>query len=84
MQFQADIIETQVERPSVIETTALGAAYLAGLAVRFYTKEDILKNKNVEARFLPKMKEEKRKSLLRGWKKAVKRSMEWEKEDLEG
>jgi glycerol kinase len=84
MQFQADIIETQVERPSVIETTALGAAYLAGLAVGFYTKEDILKNKNVEARFLPKMKEEKRKSLLRGWKKAVKRSMEWEKEDLEG
>jgi glycerol kinase len=83
MQFQADIIETQVERPSVIETTALGAAYLAGLAVGFYTKEDILKNKNVEARFLPKMKEEKRKSLLKGWKKAVKRSMEWEKEEIE-
>lgn len=83
MQFQADILDTQVERPAVIETTALGAAYLAGLAVGFYTKEGIIKNKNIEARYQPKMKEEKRKILLKGWKKAVKRSMEWEKEDLE-
>src|SRR5690606_951647 len=81
MQFQSDILNTQVERPAVIETTALGAAYLAGLAVGFYSKEDIVKNKNVEAQFQPKMKEEKRKTLLKGWKKAVRRSMEWEKED---
>lgn len=83
MQFQSDILDTEVERPAVIETTALGAAYLAGLAVGFYNKEDIVKGRNIEARFSPKMKEDKKKSLLKGWKKAVRRAMEWEREDAE-
>jgi len=81
MQFQADIVQTEVERPAVIETTALGAAYLAGLAVGFYSKNDILTNRKLDAIFSPKMKLDKRANLLKGWKKAIKRTMEWEKDD---
>jgi len=83
MQFQSDILHTVVERPAVIETTALGAAYLAGLAVHFFTQDDIVVNRNVEALYNPKMRDEKRSALLKGWKKAVRRVMEWEKEDAE-
>lgn len=81
MQFQADIVQTEVERPAVIETTALGAAYLAGMAVGFYSRNDILTNRKLDAIFSPKMKEDKREKLLKGWQKAVKRTMEWEKDE---
>ncbi|MCO5249115.1 MAG: glycerol kinase GlpK [Chitinophagales bacterium] len=81
MQFQSDIIQSEVLRPSVIETTALGAAYLAGFAVGFYSKEDILKGENIDTIFTPKMKIDKRNLLLKGWKKAVKRTMNWEKDN---
>ena len=78
MQFQADILEVNVERPKVIETTALGAAYLAGIAVGFYKKEQLAENEHINACFEPKMKAEKREKLLKGWKKAVERTKNWE------
>jgi len=81
MQFQSDILGTSVERPSVIETTALGAAYLAGLAVDFYKKEDISTNWQIDQVFEPDMAEEKRAKLYKGWQKAVDRCKGWEKED---
>lgn len=78
MQFQADVIDTQVKRPKCIETTALGAAYLAGLAVGFWSsKEQIQKNWQLGASFEPKMDDATRKDLLKGWKKAVKCARIW-------
>ncbi|MDR0561944.1 MAG: glycerol kinase GlpK [Spirochaetaceae bacterium] len=80
MQFQADIINTDVVRPKIIESTALGAAYLAGLGVGFYAdKEDIQKNAAVDRVFKPAIQEAKRTELLRGWKEAVKRALGWAK-----
>jgi len=80
MQFQADILDTEVHRPEVIETTALGAAYLAGLAVGYWKdKEDVSKNWAVSRKFNSQMVEEKRSELLEGWHEAVKRSMGWTK-----
>ena len=74
MQFQADILDTKVHRPACIETTALGAAYLAGLAVGYWRDlEDIKKNWALSKCFEPKMKSELRKKLLLGWKDAVSR-----------
>ncbi len=75
MQFQADILDTTVDRPSVIETTALGAAYLAGLAVGFYQKSDIVQNWQIDQRFEAQMSDERRKELYKGWQQAVKRCM---------
>ncbi|WP_409175780.1 glycerol kinase GlpK [Brevibacillus fortis] len=76
MQFQSDILNTEVERPRVNETTALGAAYLAGLAVGYWgSKEDIVNNKVVERSFSPDMAEELRQSLYAGWKQAVTATM---------
>ena len=69
-----------VERPEVIETTALGAAYLAGLAVGFWKKEQIVKNWQLDNKFKPEMAETEKEKLYKGWKKAVKRSMAWEEE----
>ena len=80
MQFQADILKTDVERPKVIETTALGAAYLAGLAVGFWTPKAISKGWQLDEAFKPKMKAAKRKALYKGWQKAVTRTMDWEKD----
>ncbi len=80
MQFQSDILGATVERPEVIETTALGAAYLAGLAVDFWQKEQIIKNWQLDNQFQPEMAEAEKEKLYRGWKKAVKRSMDWEEE----
>jgi glycerol kinase len=77
MQFQSDILDTKVVRPKVIETTALGAAYLAGLAVGFYQKDQLAKNEQINACFEPKMKVEKREKLLKGWKKAVELTKNW-------
>ena len=81
MQFQADILGVPVERPQVIETTALGAAYLAGLAVGFWSsKEELAKRWKLDRRFENQMDEYKSQKLYKGWKKAVTRSMDWDEE----
>ena len=81
MQFQADIIRTKVHRPVCIETTALGAAYLAGLAVGYWKdKEDVRRNWAVSRIFEPTMEEEYRQQLLKGWHHAVNWSRGWAKE----
>ena len=73
MQFQADILGARVYRPQCIETTALGAAYLAGLACGYYeSRDEIKENWQLGKQFLPEMREEKRDDLLKGWKKAVR------------
>ncbi|RIN22713.1 glycerol kinase GlpK [Mammaliicoccus vitulinus] len=73
MQFQADIVNTPVERPEVSETTALGAAYLAGLAVGFWkSKDEIQQRWKLETEFKPELEEEEREKLYKGWKTAVK------------
>lgn len=77
MQFQADILNTEVERPAVIESTAMGAAYLAGIQVGLWKKETITNDRVIEKRFTPAMDEQKRNTLYSGWQKAVKRSMKW-------
>jgi len=84
MQFQSDILNTSINRPKVIETTALGAAYLAGLAVGFYSSKDDIKNSwLIDREFTSNMDDTKRNRLYRGWRKAVKRSLDWAKEDEE-
>ena len=81
MQFQSDILGVPVHRPEVIETTALGAAYLAGLAVGFWSgKEEISNRWNVDRVFEANMEEERKEKLYKGWKKAVTRSLIWEEE----
>lgn len=76
MQFQADVINTTVRRPQCIETTALGAAYLAGLATNYWKDTDeIMANQQIDRIFEPNMAEEQRQSLLMGWKDAVKRTL---------
>lgn len=78
MQFQADILGVPVDRPKVTETTALGAAYLAGLAVGVWTnKTDLTKKWQLDNRFEPKMDAGESAALYKGWQKAVKRSMDW-------
>ena len=82
MQFQADIIDAPVHRPQCVETTAMGAAYLAGLAVGYWnSKEDVIANWAIDKVFDPAMDDDNRKKLLKGWKKAVKCSYGWAKED---
>ncbi|WP_319203571.1 glycerol kinase GlpK [uncultured Ilyobacter sp.] len=82
MQFQSDILGTDVLRPVVTETTALGAAYLAGLAVGFWeSKEEIRNRWQVETKFDPAIGEERKEKLYKGWKKAVERSMAWEEKE---
>ncbi|TBR18559.1 MAG: glycerol kinase [Chitinophagaceae bacterium] len=78
MQFQSDILNTKVVRPKITETTALGAAYLAGLATGFWSSiSEIQKQWQVEKEFTNSMNEEKRTSLLKGWQRAVKASILW-------
>lgn len=78
MQFQADILGCPVDRPQIIETTALGAAYLAGLAVGVWSSKDEVKTAwKLDTRFEPTMEEAKSKKLYKGWQKAVKHSMNW-------
>lgn len=78
MKFQSDILNANVYRPKVIETTALGAAYLAGLAVKYWEDEDdIIKNWVLDREFEPDMEDKKRDKLTAGWHKAVKRSLNW-------
>ena len=84
MQFQSDMIQAPVNRPACVETTAKGAAYLAGLAVDYWkTKEDVIKNQQIERVFHPQMEEEERQKKLKGWKKAVKYAFGWAKDTEE-
>jgi glycerol kinase len=78
MQFQADLLNVPVVRPKVAETTALGAAYAAGLAVGFWKDHDELRsNWGKEKEWQPAMNEDSRKKLYSGWKKAVTRTFDW-------
>jgi len=77
MQFQADILGTEVERPEVIESTAMGAAYLAGIQIGLWKKSDIIRNRKIQRQFKPAMESSVREKLYKGWKKAVERTMNW-------
>jgi glycerol kinase len=78
MQFQSDILDVPVVRPKITETTALGAAYAAGLAVRFWrNREDLVSNWAVDKRWKPQMPETRRSTLYASWQKAVGRSLDW-------
>ncbi len=78
MQIQSDLLQRPVVRPQCVETTALGAAYLAGLAVGVWeSKEDIARHWSVDARFVPRRSAEAMESLQRGWEKAVERTKGW-------
>ena len=77
MQFQADLLNTLVERPKITETTAMGAAYLAGICVGLWKQEDILFHRKIEKEFSPEFSEEKRERLYKKWKKAVERTKNW-------
>ncbi|MBV9431257.1 MAG: glycerol kinase, partial [Hyphomicrobiales bacterium] len=78
MQFQADILDVPVVRPKVVETTALGAAYAAGLATGFWkTKDDIRGNWRIDKRWRPAMAASDRARFYAAWKKAVSRSLDW-------
>ncbi len=82
VQFQADMIQTEVHRPKEVETTALGAAYLAGLAVGYWKdRNEIQENWQLGKSFVPQMDEEKREALLKGWKKAVRCALFWAEDD---
>ena len=78
MQFQSDILNTPVERPVIRETTALGAAYLAGLATGFWTQEDLDKKWQLDQRFEPDMDRVEREKYYGRWQRAVERSKGWE------
>ncbi len=81
MQFQSDILGVPVDRPVVTETTALGAAYLAGLAVGFWPdKDEIARKWRVDKTFAPAMDQSQKESKYAGWKKAVGRALKWEEE----
>ena len=80
MQTQSDIIDAPVQRPKCVETTAMGAAYLAGLAVGYWTsKEDVIKNWAIDRTFEPAISAEEREERVSGWNKAVKCSYGWAK-----
>jgi glycerol kinase len=82
MQFQADLLNVPVIRPEVAETTSLGAAYAAGLAVGFWEDIDSLRqNWQEDKRWSPAMAEDRRSALYRGWKKAVTRTFDWIEQD---
>lgn len=81
MQIQSDVIDSKVVRPSCIETTSLGAAYLAGLATGYWKdKEDVLSNWQIDKEFVPAIETEKRTEMLDGWKRAVKAAIAWTQE----
>lgn len=82
MQFQSDMINAPVNRPMCVETTAMGAAYLAGLAVGYWeNKEAVIKNWQIDRVFKPEMEEVKRAAMIKGWNKAVKCSFHWSKDE---
>ena len=84
MQFQSDILGIPVCRPEVYESTAQGAAYLAGLTSGFWTPDELLAARKIAVRYTPQMDGVKREKCRRGWKRAVSRSLQWAKEDAEG
>ena len=82
MQFQSDMIDAPVNRPACIETTAMGAAYLAGLAVGYWdSKEDVIKNQQLDRVFTPTMDSKERETKRKGWNKAVKYAYGWAKDE---
>ena len=82
MQTQADIIGAPVNRPSCVETTAMGAAYLAGLAVGYWkNKDEVIRNWAIDRTFTPAITDAERAARIKGWEKAVKYSYGWAKED---
>ncbi len=84
MQFQADMIDAPVNRPACVESTAIGAAYLAGLAVGYWTsKEDVIKNQQLDKVFTPTMDSEERRKKRKGWNKAVRYAYGWAKDEEE-
>jgi glycerol kinase len=83
MQFQADILNVPVIRPKVAETTALGAAYAAGLAVGFWEGEDdVRQNWQEDKRWEPNMDDSERERIYRNWNKAVTKTLDWVDEDV--
>jgi glycerol kinase len=78
MQFQSDILNVNVDRPQILETTALGAAYLAGIAAGLWTQAQISAQWKMDRTFMPGMDENTRAKLYKGWKKAVERAKDWE------
>jgi len=78
MQFQADILNTLVERPEITESSVLGAAYLAGIEIGMWSQSEIITHRKKVQKFTPNFTEEKRERLYNKWKKAVERSMAWE------
>ena len=82
MQTQSDIVNVPVIRPKCVETTAMGAAYLAGLAVGYWaSKEDVIKNWTSDCIFKPTIEDKEREDRIKGWEKAVKYAYGWAKED---
>ena len=82
MQTQADMIQEPVKRPSCVETTAMGAAYLAGLAVGYWSdKEEVKKNWAIDRIFTPEISREEQEKKMKGWQKAVRYSFGWAKEE---
>ena len=82
MQTQADIIDAPVNRPKCVETTAMGAAYLAGLAVGYWSsKEEVLQNWAIDQTFKPEITEEESSKRIRGWEKAVKYAYGWARDE---
>ena len=82
MQTQADMINAPVKRPKCVETTAMGAAYLAGLAVGYWNdKEEVVKNWRIDHTFEPKITDDERNDRIKGWNKAVKYAYGWAKEE---
>ena len=82
MQTQADLIGAPVQRPRCVETTAMGAAYLAGLAVGYWaSREDVVKNWAIDRTFTPAISDSDRQKRIKGWNKAVKCAFDWAKED---
>ncbi|WP_298502912.1 glycerol kinase GlpK [uncultured Maribacter sp.] len=78
MQFQSNILNKSVVRPKVVESTAMGAAYMAGITVGLWTEKDVIESKTVDRVFNSEISKKQRKKLYKGWKKAVKRTMNWE------
>ncbi|MFL2999456.1 MAG: glycerol kinase GlpK [Cytophagales bacterium] len=77
MQFQSDLLDCEVLRPEIIETTAMGAGYLAGLQSNIWDKDQIIKNQKIDKSFNPTINDSERQKMYRGWKKAVNRTFNW-------
>jgi glycerol kinase len=82
MQFQSDLLQTKVVRPKITETTALGAAYLAGLAVHYWKSMNEIKDQwQLDYRFEPRIPANETQHLIRGWRRAIKAAEAWASEE---